>query len=117
MKYSFCSEKGYIYLLQECHPNGDPTGFYKVGRSGNTKHRLEDLQTGNPRLLKEIARTCNKVALRRETMAHDYLNQKQGIEHTSDKYQGGTEWYIFKGGPEEMIDIFEAAVRVKIIVS
>ena len=41
----------YVYLVVEKKNNDDPSGKknYKVGRSGNPRVRIQNLQTGNPR--------------------------------------------------------------------
>ena len=112
----FCREKEYIYLIQECKPDGSPTGFYKVGRTDNKKRRVKELQTGNPRHLVMIACTRNKVLVHRETDAHKSLDKRaRRIEHTSDRFGGGTEWYrLIDGQPDQMIDMFKDAVNVTI---
>ena len=49
--------KYYIYFIEEQRYHGDPGDvFCKIGRSLKPKIRLKELQTGNPRRLKIVAK-------------------------------------------------------------
>ena len=77
---------GYIYVIAE-KSQGYNTGFYKIGKTGNLKERLEDLQTGNARQLcyNGIQKVTNMSAA--EYAAHMAVNQYRATDG------GGREWY------------------------
>ena len=81
-------DKGYIYVLRE-EENGEPTGLYKVGSSGNPDERRGKLQTGNYRHLK-LTKTTNQV--------DNMVVAEAAVHHALKAYHkqlpgGGTEWY------------------------
>ena len=97
-----------VYLILE--GNNDPDGplFYKVGKTDNSKKRLSDLQTGNPRKLQYE----EKVEVKDMTAAEN--SAKEALKEYKCTFGGGTEW--FKVGLDKRGDLikkFKAAVLNK----
>ena len=82
------NDKGYVYCIAE-YENGKETGYFKIGTAYDPEKRLQDLQTGNVRLL-QIWKDCQRLVSKRL--------DAEGTAHTaskSEKYDvkigGGTE--------------------------
>ena len=97
-----------VYLMLE--GNNDPEGplFYKVGKTDDSKTRLQNLQTGNPRNLEYVLKLTVKDMTAAENRA------KVALKEYKCTLGGGTEWYkvgLDKSG--DLIQKFTAAVLNK----
>lgn len=78
---------GYIYIIQETE-NHLPSGYYQVGRTGNPRKRLSDLQPGNVRPLLFTRAVKVTDVIRAEEVVLKALEA-----YSASTYGGGTGWY------------------------
>ena len=96
--------KGYVYVIMESIGR-KATGYFKVGRSGNPKKRLFDLQTGNVRDLGFTRKVKVKNMESAETAAHNALKAY------AKNLGGGKEWFFARSGQESAFyNAFDEAV-------
>lgn len=81
-----------IYLIQERNADKTATGYYKVGKTNDMHRRLEDIQTGNPRSLKDLCKEI-EVDKHQEKRVHQFLKKDRRIRFCHDTEGGGTEWF------------------------
>ena len=106
---AFSVKESIVYLILE--GNNDPDGplFYKVGKTDNSKTRLRDLQTGNPRKLEYVLKFTVKDMTAAENRAKEALKTCYKC-----KLGGGTEWYEVELDERgNLIKKFEDAVANK----
>ena len=80
---------GYVYVIQESI-DGEATGYYKVGMTGEPYKRLSDLRTGNVRRL-GFTRTDEVTDMRSAEGAAQKALTK---ERYSVDLGGGKEWFF-----------------------
>ena len=80
---------GYVYVIQESI-EGEATGCYKVGMSGDPYKRRSDLQTGNVRRL-DFTRADEVTDMR---SAEDAAQKALTEEGYSVDLGGGKEWFF-----------------------
>lgn len=81
-------QRGYIYVIQETM-NHLPTGYYQVGRTGNPRKKLSDLQSGNFRPLLFTRAVKVTDVIRAEEVVVKALEA-----YSATTYGGGTGWYF-----------------------
>lgn len=81
-------QRGYIYIIQETE-NHLPSGYYQVGRTGNPRKRLSDLQPGNVRPLLFTRAVKVTDVIRAEEVVLKALEA-----YSASTYGGGTGWYF-----------------------
>lgn len=81
-------QRGYIYVIQETI-NHLPTGYYQVGRTGNPRKKLSDLQPGNFRPLLFTRAVKVTDVIRAEEVVVKALEA-----YSATTYGGGTGWYF-----------------------
>ena len=95
--HGYCSE-GYIYCIGEVESislfNENYTNWLKVGKSGNVKERLENLQTANPRPLRMVYlwKISTNVS-EAEKAVHTQLANAKEFQVGGIDGGGGKEWY------------------------
>jgi len=69
---------GYVYFLEEMDRFRDePSGYYKIGRSGEVGGRIKQHQTGNPRELRLVEEIAAESASDVEAKMHSLLSTRR----------------------------------------
>ena len=101
----------YIYLLQELCKRA-PTGFYKVGSTTDAQKRVSDLQTGNPRPMKLLASSDDKVSQSVEGKVRTFMLNRGEYEASKSVCGegGGTEWLYTKKSESDVKKDFQGGL-------